>query len=115
MRAYIHHTYAHTQVVFYDQGGGVERTFDYSNDPKCKEFTCAAFNPTGESVVVGNFDSFYTYSLNNRTETWDDIGIKSVPNLYTVTALAWKRDGEPTSQRTHIHTRERVRAYADRI
>eukprot|EP00618_Florenciella_parvula_P017071 CAMPEP_0119543784 /NCGR_PEP_ID=MMETSP1344-20130328/54343_1 /TAXON_ID=236787 /ORGANISM="Florenciella parvula, Strain CCMP2471" /LENGTH=1740 /DNA_ID=CAMNT_0007588171 /DNA_START=113 /DNA_END=5335 /DNA_ORIENTATION=- len=82
-----------SQVVFYDQDGGVERTFDYSNDPKCKEFSCAAFNPTGESVVVGNFDSFYTYTLNNRTETWDDVGVKSVPNLYTVTALAWKHDG----------------------
>ena len=82
-----------SQVVFYDQDGGVERTFDYSNDPKCKEFSSAVFNPTGESVVVGNFDSYYVYSLNNRTDTWDDVGVKHVPNLYSVTALAWKRDG----------------------
>ena len=81
------------QVVFYDDGGGVERTFDFSNDPQCKEFSCAVFNPTGEAVVLGNFDSFYVFALNTRTEMWEDVGTKHVPNLYSVTALAWKRDG----------------------
>lgn len=81
------------QVVFYDEGGGMERTFDYSNDPKCKEFSSAVFNPTGEAVVIGNFDSFYIFSLNGRSQAWEDIGVKRIPNLYSVTALAWKRDG----------------------
>jgi intraflagellar transport protein 172 len=80
-------------VVFYDNDGGLERTFDYSNDPTCREFTTAVFNPTGEAVIVGNFDSFYIFNLNARTETWEDVGVKKVPNMYSVTSLAWKRDG----------------------
>jgi intraflagellar transport protein 172 len=80
-------------VVFYDEGGGVERTFDYSNEPACREFTCAVFNPTGEALCVGNFDSFYVFALNARTGAWEDVGVKHVPNLYSVTSLAWKRDG----------------------
>ena len=81
------------QVVFYDEGGGMERTFDYSNEPSCREFSCAVFNPTGEALCVGNFDSFYVFALNHRTGAWEDVGIKHVPNLYSVTSLAWKRDG----------------------
>jgi intraflagellar transport protein 172 len=82
-----------SSVVFYDNDGGLERTFDYSNDPTCREFTTAVFNPTGEAVVVGNFDAFYIFNLNARTETWEDVGVKKVPNMYSVTSLAWKRDG----------------------
>ncbi|KUF97591.1 L-amino-acid oxidase [Phytophthora nicotianae] len=51
------------------------------------------FNPTGESVVVGNFDSFYTFNFQHKTQSWELVGSKSIPNLYSVTALAWKHDG----------------------
>jgi len=81
------------QVAFYDQYGGIERAFDYVNDPKCKEFTSACFNPTGESVVVGNYDRFYTYALDPRTGIWEEVGVKEVQNMYSVTALSWKPDG----------------------
>jgi intraflagellar transport protein 172 len=102
------------QVIFYDDQGGIEKVFDYSaaaaakdekgaggaatgsqpsKEVKCKEFTCAVSNPTGESVVLGNFDSYYTYSFNHRLETWEEIGVKHIENLYTVTSLAWKADG----------------------
>ena len=83
-------------VTFYDDNGGVERSFQYADEatgPKCKEFCCARFNPAGEAVVVGNYNSFYVYTYNHRTDTWDQAETKEVPNLYTVTALAWKADG----------------------
>ena len=46
--------------------GGMERTFDYSSDPTCREFTTAAFNPTGDAVVLGNYDSFHVFAHNHR-------------------------------------------------
>jgi len=81
------------QVTFYDADGGVEHTFDYAKDEKCHEFTVAQFNPTGESVVVGNFNRFYIYTMNAQTDAWEEVGVKEIENMYTVTALAWKRDG----------------------
>ena len=48
--------------------GGMERTFDYSSDPTCREFTTASFNPTGDAVVLGNYDNFHVFSHNQR---WD--------------------------------------------
>jgi len=82
-----------SRVTFYDAAGALLRTFDYSGEPKVKEFTSAAFNPSGESVVVGNFNRFYVYNLNQRTGDWDEVGTKDIENLYTVTALSWKCDG----------------------
>ena len=55
-------------MVFYDVDGGMERTFDYSSDPSCREFTTASFNPTGDAVVLGNYDNFHVFSHNHR---WD--------------------------------------------
>ncbi|GAB9470746.1 hypothetical protein Gpo141_00007983 [Globisporangium polare] len=81
------------RVSFYDKDGGQMRTFDYASDDKCGEFTCAVFNPTGDSVVVGNFNSFYTYNFQVKSESWEAIGVKTIENLYSVTALAWKCDG----------------------
>jgi intraflagellar transport protein 172 len=80
-------------VVMYDQYGGVERTFDYGTDPKCKEFTAAAFNPSGETAVVGNYNRFYVFALDPRTGGWEEAGVKEVDNLYSVSALDWKPDG----------------------
>ena len=85
------------QITFYDSDGGLERRFDYS-DPedgkiKCKEFGCGSFNQTGDSVVVGNFDSFYTFSYSKVGDTWEEKEIKVVENMYSVTALSWKDNG----------------------
>ena len=48
-------------MTFYDEDGGEENTFDHSDKEECREFTAAATNPTGDSVVLGNFNSFYVY------------------------------------------------------
>lgn len=81
------------RVTFYDKDGGQMRCFDYSNDDKVGEFTTSVFNPTGDSVVVGNFNSFYTFNYQLKTESWESVGVKTIENLYSVTALAWKMDG----------------------
>ena len=80
-------------MVFYDKEGMVLQRFDYSRDEKEKEFTVAAFNPSGETVVVGSFNRFRIFSTNPHDNSWQDSGLKHVENLYTVTALAWKCDG----------------------
>ncbi|GLD95237.1 hypothetical protein PINS_up003881 [Pythium insidiosum] len=81
------------RVAFYDRDGGLVRAFDFSNDDKCGEFTTSVFNPTGDSVVVGNFNSFYTFNYHLKTESWEQVGVKTIENLFSVTALAWKADG----------------------
>lgn len=65
---------------------------DYSKDEKVKEFTQAAFNPTGETAIVGNFNRFYVYNYNSKRPQWDEICCKQIENYYSVTAVAWKQD-----------------------
>ncbi len=52
-----------SQVTFYDEDGGEENTFDHTDREECREFTAAATNPTGDSMVLGNFNSFYVYVI----------------------------------------------------
>ena len=65
---------------------------DYSKDEKVKEFTQAAFNPTGETAIVGNFNRFYVYNYNSKRPQWDEICCKQIENYYSVTSVAWKFD-----------------------
>lgn len=94
------------RVCFYDHDGGLVRTFDYNGDSAVKDFTCAVANPTGEAVVVGNFNRFHVYALeapaasggttsitSTAPHEWKEASIKVVDGMYTVTALAWKPDG----------------------
>lgn len=80
-------------VRFWDPEGRDGQTFDYNADPKIKEFTIAAFNPSGESVVLGNFNRFLVYAWHPKNREWSEVIQREVPNLYTVTALAWRADG----------------------
>ncbi|RHY72165.1 hypothetical protein DYB30_002007 [Aphanomyces astaci] len=82
------------KVTFYDKDGGTVRSFDYSSDDNCcGEFTTSVFNPTGDSCVVGNFNSFYVFNYLVKTDSWEAVGVKTVENLYSVTSLGWKFDG----------------------
>jgi len=81
------------KVAFYENSGDRFSTFDYSKEDKVKEFTCAAFNLTGETAVVGNFNRFYVYNFNQKRPCWDQICDKVIENYYSVTAVAWKSDG----------------------
>ena len=94
-------------VVFYNETGEVERRFDstvpseranleVSATPEAKtrgEFTVACFNPTGDTVVLGNWNSFYCIRTINVKTLWEEIGPKHIQNLYAITSLAWKHDG----------------------
>lgn len=77
------------KVSYYDTYGNLLQRFDYSTDDKVREFTLAAFNPSGDTVVLGNFNRFYVYNYNQRRGQWDEIGVKHIDNYYTVTALCW--------------------------
>jgi intraflagellar transport protein 172 len=80
-------------VRFWDPEGREGQMFHYDSDPKIKEFTCAAFNPSGESVVLGNFNRFLVYAWHPKNREWSEVVQREVPNLYTVTALSWRADG----------------------
>ncbi|XP_046728666.1 intraflagellar transport protein 172 homolog isoform X1 [Silurus meridionalis] len=81
------------KIVAYGKEGQVLQTFDYSRDHSEKEFTVAAANPSGQSVVLGSYDRLRVLNWNTRRGAWDEAAPKEIPNLYTVTALAWKKDG----------------------
>mmetsp|Transcript_19952 Transcript_19952/g.60314 ORF Transcript_19952/g.60314 Transcript_19952/m.60314 type:complete len:139 (-) Transcript_19952:557-973(-) len=67
-------------VVFCDDRGSVEKHFNcsraISETPSlpCNEFTTAEFNPTGDTVVLGNWNSFYIFTYKQRRESWEEIG-----------------------------------------
>ena len=81
------------KIHFYEQTGDCFQRFDYSKDERVKEFTCAAFNATGETAIVGNFNRFYVYNFNAKRPQWDEICCKQIENYYSVTSVAWKSDG----------------------
>jgi len=79
------------KVSFYDKDGAVIQEFDHSGQEYSKEFTVAAFNPSGESVILGSFNRFFVYSMKHGM--WQEVGQKIIDNFYSVTSLAWKADG----------------------
>nr|XP_015199735.1 PREDICTED: intraflagellar transport protein 172 homolog [Lepisosteus oculatus] len=81
------------KIVAYGKEGSVIQTFDYSRDHSEKEFTVAATSPSGQSVVIGSYDRLRVFNWSPRRSAWEEASPKEIPNLYTVTALAWKRDG----------------------
>mmetsp|Transcript_43192 Transcript_43192/g.92156 ORF Transcript_43192/g.92156 Transcript_43192/m.92156 type:complete len:1765 (-) Transcript_43192:92-5386(-) len=80
-------------VRFWDPEGREGQTFDYGSDTRIKEFTVAAFNPSGESVVLGNFNRFLVYAWHPKHREWTEVVQREVANLYSVTALSWRADG----------------------
>lgn len=58
-------------VVFYDGNGREVQSFNYSGEDDVSDFSAAAFNPTGDCVVLGGFNKFYVYVLNVRRNVWE--------------------------------------------
>lgn len=110
------------KIVAYSKEGNVIQTFDYSRDSSEKEFTTAAASPGGQAVVIGSYDrygacwkspfyrAFYfnhahffmfficshrlrVLNWTPRRGVWEEAKPKEIAHLYTITALAWKRDG----------------------
>ncbi|KAK7878726.1 hypothetical protein WMY93_030965 [Mugilogobius chulae] len=81
------------RIVAYSREGHVLQTFDYSRDPGEREFTSAVTSPSGQSVVFGSYDRLRVFNWAPRRGVWDEAKPKEIPNLYSITSLAWKKDG----------------------
>ncbi|XP_078205746.1 intraflagellar transport protein 172 homolog isoform X6 [Callithrix jacchus] len=81
------------RIIAYGKEGHVLQTFDYSRDPQEREFTTAVASPGGQSVVLGSCDRLRVFNWSSQRSIWEEAKPKEIANLYTITALAWKRDG----------------------
>lgn len=82
------------KIVFYDSDGSEEQTLDISSGDERREYTCAVCNPTGDSVVLGSFDRLTAVTKSRETMNWEVSGTVNVENLYSVSAMDWKPDGD---------------------
>ncbi|XP_075225811.1 intraflagellar transport protein Oseg2 [Lycorma delicatula] len=78
------------RVTIYERDGQTYKQFDYPNE---KEFDVACCSPSGQAVAVGSFDRLRVYAWSPRKGTWEEEPPKEIPNLYSISSLAWKRDG----------------------
>ncbi|XP_039273606.2 intraflagellar transport protein 172 homolog [Styela clava] len=81
------------RVIVYGKDARVIQNFDYSRDTTEKEFTVASTSPSGQSVIFGSYNRLRVYNWSPRRAAWDEGKQKDIENLYTITALAWKKDG----------------------
>lgn len=58
-----------------------------------RDFTVAVCSPNGQTVAIGGFNRIRIYSWVARQSAWLESAVKDIPNLYTVTALSWRKDG----------------------
>ncbi|KAL0271339.1 UNVERIFIED_CONTAM: hypothetical protein PYX00_008457 [Menopon gallinae] len=80
------------KVILYDRDGKPLRIFDYSREDE-REFTFACSSPSGQAVVLGSYDRLRLYNWNSGKGIWEESATKDIKNIYTVSALSWKRDG----------------------
>jgi intraflagellar transport protein 172 len=67
----------------------------YSGADNCREFTAASSNPSGDTIVLGNYNALYTFAKNKESMAgWEHKGILNVENMYSVTAMDWRPDGD---------------------
>ncbi|KAJ1528639.1 hypothetical protein ONE63_007034 [Megalurothrips usitatus] len=81
------------RISVYDRDGRVSNQFDYSKNDDEREFTVACTSPSGQAVCIGSYNKLRLLSWNPRKQSWEEEAVKEIPNLYTITAMAWKRDG----------------------
>lgn len=81
------------KVNFYDWQGRLQRSFDYSRDDNEREFMVATCSPNGQAVAIGSYDRIRIYTWSPRQNSWSESIAKDIPNLYSITALSWRKDG----------------------
>ena len=81
------------KVVFYTMDGMMAQQFDYFRDVTEKEFTVMSVSPSGQALCVGSFDRLRLYSWSPRKNLWEENRSKEFKYLYSITAMAWKKDG----------------------
>lgn len=67
--------------------------FDYTRDDNEREFMTAVSSPNGQSVAVGSYDRIRIFAWIPRQSMWNEVTAKEIVNLYSVTSMAWRRDG----------------------
>lgn len=82
-----------SKIIFYTDDGNLFQRMDLGHDSSVKEFTVGAFNPSGDTVILGNFNKFYVIGFNPQRGDYVEKAVKNIENLYSVTALCWKPDG----------------------
>lgn len=81
------------KIHFYDYQGRLARVFDYSRDDNEREFMTATCSPNGQSVLIGSYDRIRMFTWSPRQNTWSETVNKEIKHLYSVTTIAWRRDG----------------------
>lgn len=81
------------RIVIYTRDGRMLQQFDYSKDPSEKEFTVAANNPSGQIGIVGSYNRLRVFNWSPRKGLFEESEPKEIPNYYTITSIAWKKDG----------------------
>ena len=82
------------QALLYNpQTGDVEGTFDHRKADRARDYTQAAFNPSGDCIVLGAYNTLQILLYNHQHGSWEDAGHKKIEILYAVSALEWKPDG----------------------
>ncbi|MCL4124638.1 UNVERIFIED_CONTAM: hypothetical protein GTU68_062016, partial [Idotea baltica] len=81
------------RIVMYNRAGKLEQQFDFSRDGSEREFTTVACSPSGQAVVLGSYDRLRVFDFNSSKGMWEEKPSKEFQGIYTITALAWKRDG----------------------
>eukprot|EP00796_Vickermania_ingenoplastis_P010031 gene10031-7008_t len=80
-------------ATFYNPNNGHRtQTFDY---PVKSEgvFTCGAFNPSGQALVLAQKETLRFFDFNLRSRKWEEGCKLTVPNSFGFSALSWKSDG----------------------
>jgi hypothetical protein len=67
-----HHHHHHQQQQQQQQQQQLQR--NVSGEAATSAFTTAVCNPTGTAVVLGNFESFFTFTFNGKSQEWEDNG-----------------------------------------
>ncbi|KAL0119649.1 hypothetical protein PUN28_007825 [Cardiocondyla obscurior] len=81
------------RLTIYDSCGKQVKTFDFSRDSQERDITVACCSPSGQSVAVGSWDKVRIFDWTPRRSVWEETNVRDLPNFYTITALAWRRDG----------------------
>ncbi|XP_026827198.1 intraflagellar transport protein 172 homolog isoform X2 [Ooceraea biroi] len=81
------------RLTLYDSHGKQVKNFDFSRDSQEREITVACCSPSGQSIAVGSWDKVRILDWTPRRGVWEETNVRDLPNFYTITALAWRRDG----------------------
>lgn len=66
------------QVALYDFQGNMLQQLDFSSAPDAHDFTCAAFNPSGDVALLGGYNSISSCNYNTQACAWELTEAKQV-------------------------------------